>query len=271
MDEPESVQQAVAAKLQAVVNAATDAEILAMRQAFREVGEGWRLFPANPLAQAITRAFMAAISQPFSLHGREHIAAFLATKGRKLVVCNHLSYTDTQATDALLAVAGLAEFANRLVAIAGPKVYTEPWRRLASVALNTRKTPQSSAVASEQDSMSPRELAVVALETVRDCERLMDEGYIVLLYPEGTRSRDTKLQPFLRAASRYLAIEGLQVLPFAQTGGERLFPVDSDRMYCGEVRLAFGEPFATADFPGKTGALDEAYRRVRSILPAAYQ
>ena len=258
-------------RIQSLIDVATDSDIIAMRGAFRAAGEGWQLFAANPLARGVTRTYMSALTQPWSLEGESRLLAFSSRPGRKLVVCNHLSYTDTQVTDAVLALAGHQDFANRLVAIAGPKVYTEAWRRMASIALNTRKTAQSSAVASEQDSMSPRELAVVAIETLRECGRLMDEGYVVLLYPEGTRSRDTKLQPFLRAAARYLAIDGLSVLPLAQTGGERLFPIDAPRMYRGEVRLAFGEAFLPADHPGKTGALEEAHRRLNVELPRSYK
>lgn len=271
LDAKASEQSALQVRIQALIDAASDADIDTLREAFVAAGTGWKLFPADPLARIVTRTYMSALTQPWSLHGRDRLDAFLACPGRKLVVCNHLSYTDTQVTDCVLSLAGYEGFANRLVAIAGPKVYTESWRRMASIALNTRKTAQSSAVASEQDSMSPRELAVVAIETLRECERLMDEGYVILLYPEGTRSRDTRLQPFLRASARYLAIDGLSVLPLAQTGGERLFPIDAPRMFRGEVRLAVGEAFAPADFPGKTAAVEEAHRRLSAELPDSYQ
>ena len=141
---------------------------------------------------------------------------------------------------------------------------------MASVSLNTRKTAQSSAVATEQDTLSPRELAMVAFDTLRDCERLMDEGYIVLLYPEGTRSRTRELQPFLRASHRYLNLPDVQVLPLAQTGTERMFPVDCPHMYITPVTLRFGEAFATADHPGRTAAIEETWRRLAALLPPPY-
>lgn len=214
---------------------------------------------------------MSALTRPASFIWPYRLDEFSALPGRKLVVCNHLSYTDTQVTDSVLALTNRTAFADRLVAIAGPKVYTEPWRRMAAIALNTRKTAQSSVVASEQDALSPRELAVIAIDTLRDCERLMDEGFVVLLYPEGRRSRDGRMQPFLRAAARYLALTGVTVLPIAQTGGETLFPMDAPRMFRGAVRIACAESFAAADFPGKTAALEEAFRRLAAELPEQYQ
>jgi 1-acyl-sn-glycerol-3-phosphate acyltransferase len=265
-------QEALAARLAALVAQASDDDILALRKAFNAAGEGWRLHPANPLARTLTRAYMAAVVQPWTLEGGAHLGAFCAsTTKRRMIVCNHLSYTDTQVTDVVLALAGRAEVADRLVAIAGPKVYTEPWRRMAAIALNTRKTAQSSGVASEQASLTPRELAAIALETIADCQRLMDAGYIVLLYPEGTRARDGRLQPFLRAAVRYLAIAGVEVLPLAQNGGERVFPVDAPLMQRASVSLRFGEPLRPAAFAGKWGALEAAHRALARLLPAANQ
>ncbi len=253
--------------LQRIVDVAGDDEVAALLAAYAAAGSGWKLFRADPLARRLTRVYMSALMEPQELRGVDRLLSFDERGGRRLIVCNHLSYTDTQITDGVLARAGLSSLADRLVAVAGPKVYTEPWRRMASIALNTRKTAQSSAVASEQDSMSARELAAVAVETLQACTRLMDEGYIVLLYPEGTRSRDGRLQPFLRAAARYLAVDGLSVLPLAQTGGDALFPIDAPRMFRGPVRLAFGQPFKPADFSGKSGALDEAHRRLAAELP----
>ena len=263
---------ALAAQLQRIVDASSEGEIDQMRHTFANAGDAWRFHPADPLARRVTRAYMAAVVQPWSFQGLEPLNRFLASPAkRRMVVCNHLSYTDTQVTDVVLALAGLDSFADRLVAIAGPKVYTEPWRRMASIALNTRKTAQSSQVASEQGALSPRELAVVALETLADAVRLMDQGYIVLLYPEGTRARHGRLQPFLRAAARYLAIEGLEVMPVGQVGGERIFPMDATIMHQAAVNLVCGDSFLTANYTGKSAALDECHRRVAALLPDAYQ
>lgn len=263
---------ALAARLQGVIDAASDAEIDQLRDTFTRAGDDWRLHLADPLAQRITRTYMSAVVSPWAIEGREHLESFLASPARRrMVVCNHLSYTDTQVTDVVLSLAGLDGVAGRLVAIAGPKVYTDPWRRMASIALNTRKTAQSSTVASEQDALTSRELAAVALETLAECGRLMDEGYIVLLYPEGTRARERRLQPFLRAAARYLLIEGVEVLPLGQVGGERIFPVDATIMYREPATLVFGEAFTPREHGAKTAALAECHRRLALLLPETHQ
>jgi 1-acyl-sn-glycerol-3-phosphate acyltransferase len=272
LDVPVPEQAALAASLAEIVAGVSDGEITAMQQAFARPGDGWCLHPADPLARRITRAYMSTVAQPWRLEGGEHLTAFLNSDlPRRMVVCNHLSYTDTQLTDAVLALAGHAAFADRLVAVAGPKVYTETWRRMAAIALNTRKTAQSSGVASEQAALTPRELAAIAFDTLADCERLMDEGYVVLLYPEGTRARDGRLQPFLRAAARYLAIPQVQVLPLAQSGGDAVFPHGATVMQRHATTLRFGAPLRPADFSGKLGGLEATHAAVRALLPPAHQ
>jgi len=256
----------------AALEEASDQAVQTMQDTFLRAGDGYVLYPADPLARRITRAFMGQLSPGWQVEGRDALERFLTTgPRRRMIVCNHLSYTDTQLTDSILCLAGQAAVADRLVAIAGPKVYTDPWRRMAAVALNTRKTAQSSAVATEQANVTPRELAAIAFETIADCERLMDAGSLVLLYPEGSRSRTGRLRPFLRASSRYLQMGELQILPIAQTGSERVYPIDSPLMYAHPVRIAIGEPFLASEHPGKAVALAEAHRRVAALLPEPYQ
>lgn len=243
-----------------------------LRQALLVAGADWAFYAADPVARAVSRAFIPLFATPAQLDGIEHLDHFLHEgPRRKLIVCNHLSYTDTQATDALLAAAGRAGVADRLLAVAGPKVYTDAWRRMAAVALNTRKVVQSSQVASEQDPLPPREIGRLALEAIDDLELRLDDGYIVLLYAEGTRSRDGRLQPFLKAVQRYLAVPDLAVLPMCQTGTERLFPRDETKMYRAPVHIRFGPAFVAADHPGKGAALRESWARVGALLPEAWR
>jgi 1-acyl-sn-glycerol-3-phosphate acyltransferase len=257
------------ADLQALLEATTDDELGDLLRVFATAGDSYRLHPAHPFARAVTRRYMRVLTPSWQVEGLDRVDAWRAAR-RRLVVCNHLSYTDTQLTDSLLCLEGQADIADRLVAIAGPKVYTDAWRRLAAIALNTRKTAQSSAVATEQGALAARELAAIAFETLEHCARLMDEGWIILLYPEGTRSRSGRLQPFLRAAGRYLQLEGVHVLPMVQTGSERVFPIDDPGMHPAHVRIAFGDPFVASEFPGRNTALAEAWRRMASLLPPAY-
>ena len=272
-------QRGIAGDIARIMDGADDAALNELLEAYRVAGETYRFFPGVPLARRMSRALINGAVLDVDVQGLAHLDAFLADTGRRrLVVCNHLSYADTQVTDLVLARLAREGLADRLVAIAGPKVYNDAWRRWAAVALNTRKTAQSSSVATDQDSLSPRALATIARETLEDCNRLMDEGWVVLLYPEGTRSRDGRLQPFLRAAGRYLQLHDVRILPVGITGTEHVHPRDAERMIPSDVGIAFGPAFDGDDasarelgIDARRGALAEAHTRIAALLPAAYR
>jgi len=231
-----------------VVAATADDELTAAFAALQGLGDSYRLYEADPFARRVSRAYISPLLLPGSdSDGTEHVAAALAA-GPVLFVGNHRSYVDTQLTDALLARVR-PDLADRLVTVAGPKVYATSFRRFASLGLATLKTAQSSQLATNDAGLSPREVARIALDTVRQAHALMASGRPVLLYPEGTRSRSGDLGPFLRAADRYARLDGLSVVPVALSGSEQVFPVDAEQLAPVVVRLRFGAPLAVAGIP----------------------
>jgi len=260
----------IRAAADAAVAAMDDATITEGLAAYAALGDGYTIHRAHPMAQRLGRAFMAPITQGSEVVGAARLEALT---GRPQVwIGNHLSYVDTQATDALLTAAGLSQIADRLLTVAGPKVYSDPFRRLAALGVNTLKTPQSSTLSTNESAMSPRELAKLAISCVRAAEQWRVEQGPVLIYPEGTRSRTGQLGPFLRAVARYVrATPELVIVPVCVSGTERLFPMD-ERMYPQPVRLAVGEPFLASEAGrGKTAVLEEARRRLLDVAPEAYK
>jgi 1-acyl-sn-glycerol-3-phosphate acyltransferase len=185
-----------------------------------------------------------------------------------VLLCNHLSYFDTSATDAILAWAGHEDLADKLVAAAGPKVYQHLFRLLAAACLNTLPVPQSTSLA-HTEKLPPRELARKAIESVESAKDLVERGYLLLMYPEGSRSRTGQLGPFLRGVQRYLSCtHPLSVVPTAIVGTEAVMPVSDPRLHPGPVALRFAEPIATEE--GAAGARDtlaRAHRAVQRLLP----
>jgi len=85
-----------------------------------------------------------------------------------------------------------------------------------------------------------------AKEAMAECARWLERGVPVMLFPEGTRSKDGQLLPFKDGAFR-LAIEtGAEVLPLAVAGTGTALPKHSWKFGRAEGRVTVGTPFSTA-------------------------
>ncbi|RME21593.1 MAG: 1-acyl-sn-glycerol-3-phosphate acyltransferase [Deltaproteobacteria bacterium] len=247
-----------------VVAASDDTDLARAFAALQCLGEEFRLYEADPFARRVSRAYMGPLLRPGSdIDGVDHVVG-AAQSGPVLLVGNHRSYVDTQLTDALLARVR-PDLADRLVTVAGPKVYATTFRRFASLGLTTLKTAQSTRLATNDAGLSAREVARIALNTVRQAHRCMQAGRPVLLYPEGTRSRTGRLGPFLRAAERYARLDGLQVVPVALTGSEQVFPIDAEQLGPAVVHLRFGRPLRV-DAIERGGVLAAARTELAELL-----
>lgn len=250
--------------------AAFDDEALAVAlRDFVVTGDHYRHYPASPLGRALSRAFIGGLLPAAELVGVEHLRAAVA-EGPCLLLSNHLSYVDTQVTDALLAGHGEAALADRVVAVAGPKVYGTPFRRFAAFSLSTLKTAQSSSLSHNEAGLSPREVGRIAIETIQRAVQLMGAGQPVLIYAEGARSRTGRLQPFLKGVSRYVGLPGTRVVPVAISGTERLFPIDATQMRPAAVRLCFGEA-VVVEPAGRQAGVEACWARLAALLPAEHR
>lgn len=237
--------------------------------------DGWAYYPPDPLARRIHERlagrFLADGSQ---LTGVEHLASLPVAP--IVFVANHLSYADANVLAILLGRAGLATLAERLTAIAGPKVFTNRQRRFSSLCFGTIKVPQSTDVASEEAAASPREVAAGARAAIRTAHERLTQGDALLLFAEGTRSRHASLQPMLGGAARYLDLDGTVVIPTGIVGSEALFPIDAQRVHPARITISIGSPFEARTLALATGRdrrafVDAIGLVLAALLPAGYR
>lgn len=262
--------QGLAAALREVLAGISDEEL---RATLDELGSNRLTFAfhrANPVCRQLARVWSAALVQPPEVDGIGHFAQAVAEGGPVVVVCNHLSYYDTPATDEVLVREGHDALAQRLVAVAGPKVYGTAFRTCITTMCGTVSAPQSVSVATD-GAPNLRELARLARRGVDLAKGLLGEGKVLLLYAEGTRARARRLQPFLYGAARYLDLPGLRVVPLAITGTDAVMPVGSTRLTPGPVSLRFGSALDVAAVGGARPALEAAWGALRGLLPPGYQ
>lgn len=245
-----------------ILGASSDGQLKATLKAFAELGGGgYRPYNALPTIRELARGWMQRVMIPGAVEGTEHL---LAARGKnQLWVGNHRSYIDTSATDALLAGAGLDYLADDMMVVAGPKVYSDTFRRVAAAGLNTLMVAQSTQIGHNAAELSPREVAAIALNSLKQSQVWRAERGPVLLYPEGTRTRSGRMGPFLRAAARYARNVDV-IVPMAIIGSDDLFGLD-EKIRPSKVTLRVGEPFEPPK--GKTAWLEEAHARVAALLP----
>jgi len=94
-------------------------------------------------------------------------------------------------------------------------------------------------------------------------------GTTLAVFPEGTRSRDGRVQPFKQGPFVIAVEAGVPVVPVAVTGAAEVNPKGRIAVRPGTIRVTLGEPVHPADFPDKVRLLAEVRRRIVEMHRAA--
>lgn len=102
-----------------------------------------------------------------------------------------------------------------------------------------------------------RTKAIAALDKAADLVR--SDNSAIMIFPEGTRSVDGRLQPFKKGAFMLALRTGLEIVPAAVIGSRAVQRKGDWRVRAGTIIVRFGEPIDAAQF-------DEAHREQLSEL-----
>jgi long-chain acyl-CoA synthetase len=179
-------------------------------------------------------------------------AAFVPHDRNFLVVANHASHLDM----GLVKVA-LGEEGARVSALAARDYFFD--------------TPLKRAYFENFTNLIPMEREGSLRTSLRAAAEALRRGYHLLIFPEGTRSRDGSMAKFYPTAG-YLALHcGVDVLPAYLAGTHEALPPGKTvpRKHALEVR--FGPPIAVADLRRHTEGLSrsEAYRAATAVMEEA--
>ena len=169
----------------------------------------------------------------WEVSGREHIP----DSGGVLLIANHTSYADPP--------------------IAGPAC-PRPVSFMAKAELF--RIPIFSALIRRTHAF-PVQRGAADQHALRRAVRLLQRGQVLLIFPEGKRSADGRLQPFEPGAAFIALASGAAVVPMAIDGADRLLPRGKPILLPGQLRLRFGPPVDLSRVRGQ--------RRTREILQQA--
>jgi 1-acyl-sn-glycerol-3-phosphate acyltransferase len=246
-----------------------------LRARLAQPSDAWSYYPRDPLAQLVHQRLAGLVLKHAP---RINGAAQLdAVRGRAVViVANHLSYSDANVVEVLLQQAGHGELANRLAVVAGPKIYSDVTRRFSSLCFGTIKSPQNEGVSSGEAAMAARAVAAAARQTIAAAEARLRHGDALLVFPEGTRSRTTQMQPFLPGVSRYFTMPDLLVLPIGLCGTEHMWAIGEQTLGPARLVMQIGRPMTVEAIRAGSGSdrrrfVDRLGRAVAALLPESYR
>lgn len=99
--------------------------------------------------------------------------------------------------------------------------------------------------------------------------RVVAEGLSLVIYPEGTRSKDAEMMPFKKGAFRIAIDNAMPMVPVTISGSERVWKPAEKLIFGGSVRLVIHDPIPTADLA--IADIPALRDRLRSVVEKTYE
>lgn len=107
-----------------------------------------------------------------------------------------------------------------------------------------------------------------SIGSIRAALKGLKEGIPLVIFPEGGRTADGQIKPFL-AGAFFLAIKAqVDVVPVALVGTYELLPMDTYHIKCRPLEMRVGEPISTAGFSLRD--LETLSAKVQAALEKLY-
>ncbi len=101
-----------------------------------------------------------------------------------------------------------------------------------------------------------------ALASLAAAGRKVASGTSLIVFPEGTRSRDHRVHPFKKGPF-VIAVEAqVPIVPIAIVGAGAITPKEHIAVHPGTLRVGIGHPVHPRDFPHRDDLLREVRRRI---------
>jgi 1-acyl-sn-glycerol-3-phosphate acyltransferase len=103
-----------------------------------------------------------------------------------------------------------------------------------------------------------------ALKSVKQAAERIRNGVSVLIFPEGTRSADGRVQPFKRGGFRLALESGCDIVPVTIHNSRNIVPKGSMRVKRGSITIVIGKPIPISGYRKKD--VNALMARVREAI-----
>jgi 1-acyl-sn-glycerol-3-phosphate acyltransferase len=103
-----------------------------------------------------------------------------------------------------------------------------------------------------------------AFKSINEAASRMKNGVSVMIFPEGTRSRDGNIRPFKKGGFVMAVDSGVPIVPVVLRGTRSIMEKTRLRINTGDVSLNIETPIATTDFTRETK--DGLIESVRTVI-----
>lgn len=209
-----------------------------------------KLYSAKDLLHDMLRQIMLFPLLQIYTHAEVTGIEHLRENGPYIFVANHSSHLDAPL---ILRALPLRLRLPLRVAAAADYFFTKPWlATLVRIFLNAYPITRNGSGSSD---------------SLANSTQLLQQGYNLLLFPEGTRSKDGRLQPFKSGVARLALAENVSVVPIWIEGAHAAMPKGATWPQPHKVKLHFGQPLCCASSDTLPAVIAEIERRVRALAP----
>lgn len=195
--------------------------------------------------------FLDPIMKKFKVEGAENLKLLDGVIGKYPVtlISNHLSHLDAPAIFTLLYNAGPEgrKIAESLVFIAGRLAFEPDFTRLGLYMFGTLLVCSKKDMA-DNPSLSDV-MTKINMRAFRNSQKLQADGKVISIFPEGTRSRDGRLMPFVDTVYHYVANK--VILPISLEGTEKILPIEGLLFNQAVGKLVIGKPVLVGELTKK--------------------
>jgi 1-acyl-sn-glycerol-3-phosphate acyltransferase len=195
-------------------------------------------------ARLWSRIGLALNNTPVELHGAEHLPA-----GSFILMSNHQSGFDILS----------------LIAVIPRRIYWIAKKELFDIPIFGPSMRRGGYI--PLDRSDGRK----ALKSMENAAAIIRQGSSVVLFPEGTRSRDGRLLPFKRGGFMLAARAGVPVIPVTINGSGRVNPGGLIRLYSGKISLTLHPQITIPEGMKKSAAEEWLMERVREAIASGLE